>query len=249
MGTRYSRAVLASNPVTYYEFDEVSGLACADSSGNGHTGTATALAVRNVMGGFPVSRGIQLNNAADTARAQVTAAASAFNPAGGDMAIDCWVYLTIISGFSSTQLATWVTADSAPLANHFYIASPGHLGMGFSDGTGGNAPAAGAPIDINEWWHVAISYDSTDEEASFYYNGVLDSVVACTNGTTAATNNTVRVGGIPATPAWFGIADDVALYEHTLSASEVAAHFGAGRQYYANIGRRSGLRPGASIGR
>jgi len=104
-----------------------------------------------------------------------------------------------------------------------YVAT---LYFGIEDTSGNGAFAAGnTPIRDNQWHHVAAVRDTAQDKLYLYLDGVLDAtpVVDATIGT-LATSRSFRIGYSQYYPIFFdGLIDDVRVYDHALSQSEVSA--------------------------
>lgn len=95
-------------------------------------------------------------------------------------------------------------------------------------------------IPLNQWTHVAITFDSTagGRRQRIYINGVQDGAVSTWQGTLAANNCNFYIGGDVATGAacsimtarnFLGRIDEVKLYSFELSPAEVVADMTLGR--------------------
>jgi YD repeat-containing protein len=95
---------------------------------------------------------------------------------------------------------------------------------------------AGAPHDVsvanvltnNTWTHVAMTYERATSLGRVYINGVLRNTVTVGNYT-PRTSYRLFFGNVPFDPNFFrGLLDEVSIYDHALTASEIAGVFSAG---------------------
>lgn len=92
-------------------------------------------------------------------------------------------------------------------------------------------------IPLNQWTHVAITFNSTTGQQRIYINGVADSNVGTWTGTLRANGCNFYVGGDVATGScavlpgrnFLGLIDEVKLYNTQLSAAQVQADMTIGR--------------------
>jgi hypothetical protein len=105
------------------------------------------------------------------------------------------------------------------------------------NGLSGNLKVLGSQ-DVNDgvWHHVAGVYDGS--EISLYVDGILDASLAA-SGTIATNTYQVCIGGNVDRPGreWNGLLDDVRIYDHALSAAEIAGLAGKMGTGYTYQGR------------
>lgn len=194
-------------PVGYWKFDENTGTIAADSSGNGNSGTLTA--------GAAWSLGH-------------SGAAVTFDGSSGYIQIGARPSLALTS---SATFAAWIYPTGS--ANGIIINKEGEYEIArFSDGTiqwaiANSNPGwawinTGGVAPVNQWTHVAITYDGGVVKT--YINGTL---VQTYNGSgpigdVDGNQNDFRVGGRQCCSQFFqGRIDEVKVYNRVLAPSEV----------------------------
>jgi hypothetical protein len=216
-------AVCANQPVAYWRLDEASGGSVADSSGNGHAGTLSA---SGVTLGSPGAL------AGDTA--------ASFNGSTGAISVASTTGLP--SGNHSYSLEAWINTTANVLQ--------GIIGWG-NYGTNGRVNALrmeGAFGLRNYWWnndllastpnlangawhHVVATFDASADARAIYLDGVLVGSdqpvfpnIALDNVTIAAT---VAGENFPNPEYFSGALDEVAVYDHALTTSQIRSHYTA----------------------
>ena len=82
------------------------------------------------------------------------------------------------------------------------------------------------PVQLNTWYHVAVTYDGST--LRLYVNGNLDGSLPVT-GPIITTAQPFLIGGIPGGPWYFtGRIDELSLYNRALSAGEILTIYNAG---------------------
>jgi len=100
----------------------------------------------------------------------------------------------------------------------------------------GVATTAGIIIP-NQWQHVAYSWNTADDLVRIYVNGVLVKTGVASANTISNTGNAYLGAWYGLNGEWFnGSIDEVAIYNRSLSASEVAEHYAAGRASHLERG-------------
>lgn len=146
------------------------------------------------------------------------------------LTVETWAY---IAGPPSINVATIVTKqgttnpsdiqyqlESSVLSGKLTFRCTVYLPTGYAVVDGTN------DVQLNTWYHVAMTYDNTS--LKLYVDGALDgSVVA--SGPIAPSTEPLRFGGAGSGPWFFnGRVDEASLYNRALSASEIQAIYNAG---------------------
>jgi hypothetical protein len=86
----------------------------------------------------------------------------------------------------------------------------------------------GKTVDVGVWTHLAVTV-SKNSVLNFYINGVdAGSVTAITNHVITSSTQPLTIGGEAVqTNMFMGAIDDAAVYDHPLTAAQVAQHFAA----------------------
>jgi len=188
--------------LSYYAFEEGSGLIADDSSGNGNDGT--------INGG-----------AAWTAGANGNGGGLDFN------GIDAYVDIGDIDLTDAFSISAWIKISRLGKlmivgktfqTYQFFISSSGNLMFQRNSTTPINYPAGLVP-DV--WYHVAVTFNTTNG-MSLYLNGSLVSA----NGDISVTNKNdtvTKIGATGVNPKHFfsGTIDEVRIYQRALTDQEV----------------------------
>ncbi|HEX7958118.1 MAG TPA: LamG-like jellyroll fold domain-containing protein, partial [Pyrinomonadaceae bacterium] len=208
-----------SGLVAHWKLDEGTGATAGDSSGGGHTATL-------VGAGWGAGRVGPSAAALDGVDDYAQVGSANTLKMTGQMTASAWLYPT-----GAGSLATY---------GGIIVNREGEYELArFTDGTiqwafantnpGWNWVNTGAVAPLNQWTHVAVTYDQGVVKT--YVNGVLAHTYAGAGaiGDVDASLNDFRVGGRQAISQNFaGRLDEVRVYNRALSASEVGAAAGAG---------------------
>jgi hypothetical protein len=216
-GSDYVTAVMADAPLAYYRMDDA-GTALVDYTGHGHNATGY------VGTGLTRARPSLLPTDPNTAT-QITDAwsyfvvpsSSVFTNLTTAMSVEFWtgyngsgttdpVYYGATGGTYNPRWSVRVAAGNASLQVDGALAASGLFGF-----------APGNKV------HVVMTYDGA--HVVFYKNGTAVSSTAYTGSPTLAGPYELRIGS---DGAGVGDLDEVAIYDHALSAARVAAHYAAG---------------------
>ena len=211
---QYTNEICASNPIGYWRLD--GGSAVTDFTG-----------IQNGTYGAGVVTGKKGATAGDSNTAVETKAAS-----DGFAQVPWETYGTYATEKMTAE--TWVKTTRND-GDRWALHRPGSFALGLRNGKAvGSFTLTGAAsnpdllgstvLSDNRWHHIALSYDGSVgrlfvdgiEEGTFNYGGSLQPGI----------NNALKIGqGSSATYGFIGEIDDVALYNHALSQSEMAERF------------------------
>jgi hypothetical protein len=216
-----------AGPVLALSFNEASGAAANDSSGNANNGTiagATRVAGQPGFGGALSFDGVaSIVNVAHSASLALTTG----------MTLEAWVNPSANAGVAPN--AGWRTVilkerGADGLAYALYgndgdmnpSRPAGYVHNGADGGTDKEATAAPA-LPIGVWSHVAVTFDSAS--IRLYVNGVLRNTLAAP-GAIGASASPLRIGGnnvfsAPGTEFFAGLIDEVRVYNRALGAAEI----------------------------
>ena len=131
----------------------------------------------------------------------------------------CWLKLTGTG--SSLNI---LSGKLWPTGGHVMFAS-GSVGNKVSAGHNGETAVVqdnvNGPLQLNQWYHYAVTYTAATGEMILYANGV-----AVDTGTAApVTDPSLLVGSLTSIPGneWIGYIDDVQIYHRALSAEQISA--------------------------
>ena len=200
--------------IAQWKFDEGSGTVATDSTGNGHDGTLEG-DPQWVDGYF--AGGLQFAGSPDRV---VVPYSPDLNP---EEAFTVSVWANVEPG-SSGWRSPITSRDDGPQRGYIiYAGSNGN--WQFWIGTGGGwSNAAGPAIQTGEWTHVAATY--LPGEQKLYINGELAGEAGGTIGLNTQQYLSIGAGRTdwPQGDYFFaGVIDDVRLYDHAMSAEDVAA--------------------------
>ncbi|MEN6575328.1 MAG: LamG-like jellyroll fold domain-containing protein [Phycisphaerales bacterium] len=200
----------------HWKLDEGAGAVAADSSGNGHDGALLGNPqwVAGMYGGALQFAGT--SNKVDIPYSDQ------LNPAD-QFSLSLWANA---DPAGSGHRSPITSRDDAPTRGYIIYVEPGNTWQfwnGTGVGTGTWNTVQGPAVDLGEWTHVAATF--SDGNKKFYINGELVG-----EGTSAFGPNTqqvLRIGGGASEGAgnyfFVGKIDDVAVFDHALTQSEVKA--------------------------
>lgn len=223
----YKAEVLLDSPVAYWRLDESSGNA-ADSSGNGHTATASG-SPSGYSAAPPLAgvggTGINFDGSDDV----FTCADAAVRGISG-----AWTIEAIIKPADSSMGGTGIIC--APYDFNYVGYALGYglgdnskkLAVGFYDGSGWKKAADTADYTPGVALHVAGTYDGTT--LKLYVGGSLLASQAA-SGNSASTSGSTLLGRrwdtASGVPYFKGVLDELAIYNTALSATRIGVHAAA----------------------
>jgi lysophospholipase L1-like esterase len=166
----------------------------------------------------------------------------------------CWLKLTAY-GTSLNVLS----GKMWPTGGHVMFAS-GSVGNKMSAGHNGATTVVqdnvNGPLQLNQWYHYAVTYDGSTGEMILYANGVpVDTGIA-----EPVTDPSLLIGSLTSIAGneWVGYIDDVRIFRHPLSAEQIAALYNdaatlslqetsSGESWEAVVTPFSGSARGASV--
>lgn len=223
--TPYRDLVIADAPVGYWRLDEEPGATTATDIAGGRDGFYW----NNVTLGVPGALVEDTNTAAGFVTDSQTKVDVDFAPELNtpNFTIECWARVT---GGTAHRSPVTSRADQ-PQRGYIFYATPANV-WEFWTGTGeqtGWDTIAGPAVVLNQWYHLAATYDG--EVKRFYVNGELVGTSTAPFGPNDF--GTFRIGGgqseDPTGNFFFqGSVDEVAYYDKALSPLRILTHFAAG---------------------
>lgn len=221
----YAQAVLADNPVVYYEFDENSGaMVAVDSSGNGNTGFYDNVSLGNA-GATPVLGGAAGFNGSNSfvAVPPLGSAVSLGGHGNDRFTIECWINPQLATGASIYSYDGW---ENGALN---YLWDWNGAGIQFSmDGnvTGGAIVFdSNPPIPVGQWTYLAAVYDDAASNVVVYVNGQVTGANAFTTAV-PVDFEPAEIGSWSSGGRFFdGLIEDFAIYTNALPAERIQAHY------------------------
>jgi hypothetical protein len=221
-GVGYAGLVSAAAPVGYWRFGEASGTTAVDSSGNGNNGGYSGTFALGQPGALAFDSNTSLRLGGPPAGAMSVPDSPSLDD-GDSVTVETWVRLLGLPS-ASTVGANIVTKDSGTLVVR--ILPSGLLSLRKSGGNEIAESTVALPVD-GSFHHVVAVKSGTD--VRIYIDGV--------NVTGTVTNQTLTNSTAPLDIAGDatnrdllnGYLDELALYNHALTAAQVAADYNAGR--------------------
>ncbi len=204
--------------VAAYGFDEANGNYALDASGTGNYGT--------IMGATRVTNG-KFGNAlkfsgTNTSPNWVTVQNSTSLSLSTGMTLEAWVYPTaLMSGASTLVIKQQPNTGSYNDAYLLAANSSANPNPPMSDvWTGGEVAVGGnTQIPINQWTHLATTYDGNNQ--SLYVNGGLVNTMPQT-GPINPSSGLLQIGGNSLWGGYFqGYIDEVRIYNRALSGTDI----------------------------
>jgi chitodextrinase len=196
--------------VAAYGFEETSGGATNDASGQGNHGSLNGPA-RTASGRY--GRALAFDGVND----QVSVPDDASLDLAGSMTLEAWVR-------PSAAIAGWRTVvikeQPNDLVYALYAAGTGYRpsGHAFVAGSDERVQAPGV-LPADTWSHLATTYDGST--LRLYVNGALAGTLALT-GPMAVSAGPFRIGGNTIWDEWFeGAIDEVRVYDHALTGAAI----------------------------
>ena len=220
MGT--GGAAAPSGAILYYPFDETTGTAVADQSGNARNGTVTG----GTFAAGVVRNGLTLAGGTSTATPTYVTIPAGLLTLVGDMTISVWVNVTtertwqrvLDFGNSTTTGYMFLTPRGATNVLRFAITATDRFAEQFVDGVA---------LPVGTWKHVALVLGSAG--ASLYVDGVKAGTNAALTlrpaDLGAITNHWLGRSLYSADPYFSGRLDELRIYARALSDAEIAQLF------------------------
>ena len=212
----YSRTVRADAPVAYWRFEERSGTVACDCSGNNHHGTYVDGPVLGAdVGASRTGKGMSLQSSTDGMRVE-------YGP---------W------TDMSALTVEAWVKPDRVTAREGIILVDKGFTWNLFIDPDGypafqypGDIPPetiSPTPLVVGETYYLVGTIQ--DGVMKLYVNGEL--VDEAEVSAIPPNEQPIHVGrGVGAVRfEFYGVIDDVAVYDRALSAETIVGHYEAGR--------------------
>jgi len=226
----YVQTVLSDTPAAYWRFGETSGAVVADRLGSSPGMLAGGSAMG--QGGAFVDNAAISFSGADGARVNVANSAA----------------LTPLSGAASIAFETWINPQAQTVPSHYQIflsfpdSPASYLGVMDTAGVLRTVVAlvingaqrsfvAGPALTVGSWYHVVATYDGS--ALTLYVNGVAVGQLTGLSGPASTGSGNLQIGGYPIAGGYGfnGRMDEPAVYMHSLTPTQVAAHYA--RRTYA----------------
>lgn len=226
IGSDYREAVLALNPVGYWEMDEAGGN-LADSSGGGHTGAAAVgnnYSYSEASAFAALGTSVEFDGSTDGFKVEAALADTPdFNPIDGDgFTVMAWSNATLGNGDGIVTKGNSRADVDWDLYNHQTLEASFR---GASGGTNKWNIQSNNDEGIGDWAMLVGTWDGTTNVngVKFYVNGTLIAQ-ATANGDGSNTRDIFLGGnaGAAGTREYIGFLDEVAIFDTALSASNIS---------------------------
>ena len=218
----YSSAVLADQPLAYYQLDDTSGTTATDSSGNGLNATYVGGVQLGQPGALPFESATAITFDGSTGYVQLPTLSNDFT---SGFSAEVWAYPTSVASYERFfDLGNGAYADNIVL---YRVGTSNDLAfVVFDGGSEGTPVVANNAIALDQWQYFAVTMDAAGN-VTLYKNGV-----AIASGTTDDPNKgVVRVenylgkSNFSNNALYAGGLDEAAIYARPLSAAQIAAHY------------------------
>ncbi|TXC81599.1 LamG-like jellyroll fold domain-containing protein, partial [Luteibaculum oceani] len=150
------------------------------------------------------------------------------NVPSGDFTLEAWIYPH--SGGSRTIFSKGHGSGGTNPDVYIFQYQSNRLALYLGNtSSGGQWQYSNSTFSTNQWTHVAVSYDYSNGQATFYINGQADGTKTFTNAPTyAGDQNSLFIGkqGYGCNCNYFdGVIDEVRIWNKQKSATEIASEF------------------------
>ncbi len=199
--------------VAAYGFDEGSGAFAADHSGNGHHGSVSDAAwAFGRFGSAPVFDGVD---------SRVDINDSELLDLSGGMTLEAWVRPTAISSWRSVIIKERPGGEVYHLYANVDTNVPGVYALSTASPNDPQTLLGNSQLPLNTWTHLAATYDTS--VLKLFINGSL-AASRPLSGELLTSDGALRIGGNSIWGEYFaGRIDEVRIYNHALSQSEIVA--------------------------
>lgn len=222
------------NTMGLWHFDEGTGTALTDSSGNGNNGTFSGSPAWSTAGKFGYA--LSFNGTSDYVSIP-DAPSLDIDSATGAITMEAWIYPHTSGGNLWRSIISKKAINGGPGVNYQISLDRTTGNLLFYSGHWPQIWISSVSIPLNQWSYVAVTLQASERRLRFYRNGVLlDSTAAYSGngGCFGAANNTVLTFGISGITAecFDGLIDEARLTRRALSSAEIAANFKLGNGIY-----------------
>jgi glucose/arabinose dehydrogenase/PKD repeat protein len=206
--------------VAAYGFNETSGSAVSDASGNGNIGTISN-ATRTTAGKF----GSALSFNATPKNNVVAVPHSASLALTSGMTLEAWVRPATLGTTSKSWRTVLFKERTGGMTYALYANNGGARPVGQVFNNAQRTSVGPAQLPLNTWTHLATTYDGA--ALKLFVNGGQVASLATTGSITASTG-ALKIGGNAIWGEWFdGLIDEVRIYNRALAESEIQSDMNA----------------------
>lgn len=245
----YQQTVLADSPVFYLRLNEISGTTFADTTGNGHTGTANGTVT---LGATAAAAGLGTAVTPGTTTSDfigITAAAAL--DITGNVTLECWYKPS--STAASAYLMNKGKDDDTHASYGMFISSAGKVVFAVTEAV--NMLTGTTTLSVGTWYYLVCTFTSSGNHWTIYVNAVSDNTTVNTPpAALTATVKDYRIGGVVeggSVPGTFfpmlGSIDEIALYNVALTSTQISNHYAARNNAAGSTGTSNLAPPGQAI--
>lgn len=224
----FTTTTLPTGLVGAWGFNETTGAAAADSSGNNNHGTLNGTgATWNTGGKFGGALSFS-----GTASGYVSVPDSPSLALNSSHTLEAWIKPTALTGYQSILTKETMGGGCSTLA--YWLQMNGNrISGGLHNGSTciEHLTVAQPTMSLNNWHHIAAVFDDAANTYKFYLNGNLV-VTQTENGTPSPKTSALMIGqsgyNAGANERWRGLLDDIRIYNRPLSAAEVQTDMNTG---------------------
>ena len=229
-GLQFSASVhhaLGAHAIGIWDFDEGSGGTAKDVSGYGNDGTING-AAWSAEGDTPSGNGYALEFDGIGDYVDAGSGASLDNIFAGGGTISVWFNATGWGESSFGRIIHKGSDASNVASTQIYLQNPAdeqRLKL-YRDWDGNNGQWYITSINLSTWYHLVVVYneDSSANNPVIYLNGTSQTVteqVSPTGSPVSDAANNLNIGSRVSDREFYGIIDDVRIYEQTLSSAQI----------------------------
>lgn len=222
----YDSVVAADTPDAWWKLADANGSStAADSSGNGHAGTATSVT-------FGQSNTAVAGNTSASLNGTSSVVTTTYDPTASAVSCECWFNFNGGNGTGATNNPRLVSNDQANGGFTFLFSATAGSGAARlqifqTSGTGSTTVSASGTIAFGDTtWHQAVfTYDGTT--VLLYQDAVQVGSGSLSGSLTSGTNMALGRNGNSSTGFFNGFLAEVSVYTYKLTAAQVTAHYNA----------------------
>lgn len=198
--------------VVHWKLDETSNTTAYDSIGSNHGTTAGAAWTSAQIDG-----GLLFNGSSDFV---VVPHASELS-FDKDISISAWIYLEVsATGFYADQ--SIIGKGTTNYTEEYWLGiSENEIEFGILEtGTWHGVSTIASDIQINTWHHVAVTFSDNSNEVLFYLDGAIVGNRTLAQDLSTG-NEDILIGTSQYDEDWYGMLDDIRLFDHVIAQDEV----------------------------
>lgn len=206
-------------PVGYWRFDENTGTAAYDRSGNGNNGTLT-----NDCSWTYGKYGAAVDFGGTNDYVTVSDTTDSVLDIASEITLEAWINPDAYTdggggggAFVVAKVGTYyleLGTDKKPRVYFYGLSSQGYH-------------SANSNIPLNTWTHLAATYNGS--EIRIYINGILDRTISSITGSITTNNNALTVGSHTSTYSFDGTIDHVLVYNYARTPAQIAYDYSKGK--------------------